>query len=78
MPWLSVLVTWRLRRISTRGYVGKGQRCTLVKRLFEISNPGVVGERLNISLARCLEFLLRLKKILIEGPAKPYQNSEEI
>ena len=38
----------------------------------------VLGERLNISLARCLEFLLRLKKILIEGPAKPYQNSEEI
>ena len=66
------------RRLSTREYVEKELECALVKRLFEISNPGVLGERLNISLARCLEFLLRLKKILIEGPAKPYQNSEEI
>ena len=28
--------------MSTRGYVGKLQGCALVKRLFEILNPGVV------------------------------------
>ena len=41
MPWLSALVTWRLRRISTGEYVENLLRCALVKRLFEILNPGV-------------------------------------
>ena len=41
-----VVVYWveseRLRRISTREYVEIWLRCALVKRLFEILNPGVV------------------------------------
>ena len=32
----------RARRISTREYVEKKRACALVKRLFEIFNPGVV------------------------------------
>ena len=31
------------RRLSTREYVEKELVCALVKRLFEISNPGVVN-----------------------------------
>ena len=53
VPWLSALVTWRLRRISTRGYVENLRRCALVKRLFEIFNPGVVSRKL-INCSACL------------------------
>ena len=42
MPWLSVFVTWRLRRISTREYVENELVKSILKRLFEILNPGVV------------------------------------
>ena len=37
-----LVVSERARRISTREYVEKKRRCALVKRLFEILNPGVV------------------------------------
>ena len=42
MPWLSVLRGWRLRRISTREYVENELVKSILKRLFEILNPGVV------------------------------------
>ena len=37
-----LMVSKRARRISTREYVEKKRGCALVKRLFEILNPGVV------------------------------------
>ena len=38
-----LVVSERARRISTREYVEKKRRCALLKRLFEILNPGVVA-----------------------------------
>ena len=40
-----LVVSERARRISTREYVEKKRRCALVKRLFEILNPGVVRDK---------------------------------
>ena len=39
--------TWRLRRISTRGYVEEGRRCALVKRLFEITPYGYCSSKIS-------------------------------
>ena len=40
-----LVVSERARRISTREYVEKKRRCALLKRLFEILNPGVVENK---------------------------------
>ena len=44
-----LVVSERARRISTREYVEKKRRCALLKRLFEILNPGVVFPKQQIN-----------------------------
>ena len=46
-----LVVSKRARRISTREYVEKKRRCALVKRLFEILNPGVVCQLIPFTLS---------------------------
>ena len=58
MLWLSALVTWRLRRISTRDYVGKLQRCALVNGLIEIFERGGYDCLKHLSINDAIEELM--------------------
>ena len=42
MPWLSALVTYRLRRISTEACVENMRRCALVKSISKLHRTGIV------------------------------------